>query len=118
MSLLTLVLTIEASDSRPNWLQIPELRNAESVLDTAVRAAGRKIADPASEERAKVENALLDFTWECLNTSELCQSDGERIADLARAKIQQLVQRATVGLGAPTTARKKFGVAVGAGLFA
>ncbi len=62
--------------------------------------------DSASAERFKVENALLAFAWACFNTPELCQSDGKYIADLAKKKIEMLIDFASVGLGAPAIARK------------
>jgi hypothetical protein len=93
-----IVLTIESADTRPNWRQIPALRDAEKALDNAVKAAGRKIGDEKSDERGKVETALLALQWECLNTPDLCEEDGQRVADMAREKIDSFVRRASAGL--------------------
>lgn len=100
-----IVVSIQAADSRPNWRQIPELRDAETVLDGAVKAAGRKIADANSEERAKVENALLAFQWQCLNTPDLCSQDAEHLADIVNRKIQGFIQRASAGLAPAASGR-------------
>jgi hypothetical protein len=93
-----MVVTIETSTERPNWREIPELKEAEANLNAAITSAGRKISDPSSEERAKVENALLALQWACLNTPDLCEGDGGRIADQCKAKIQSYLSRATRGL--------------------
>ena len=100
-----MAVTIEATAARPNWRQIPALRDAEAALTASVLAAGRKITDPATDERAKVENALLTFEWECLNTPDLCAPDGERVANLTKAKIQGFIERASAGLGIAASAR-------------
>jgi hypothetical protein len=88
-----MVLTIEVAEERPNWMQIPGIRDAESALDRAVRAAGRKIADPKSDEFAKVQDALAACVWECTNNPDLCEADGDRCADLISAKIESYIQR-------------------------
>lgn len=103
-----IVVTIEAADSRPNWRQIPALRDAEKDLDAAVKAAGRKIAVNTSEERAKVDNALLAFQWVCLNTPDLCPQDAGNVADMVGARIAGFIQRAGTGL-APAAAGKSYG---------
>jgi hypothetical protein len=100
-----MVLTIEVAESRPNWKQIPALRQAEGILDAAVKAAGRKISDPTSGERGKVENALLAFRWECINTPDLCEEDGERCADFTTAKIEAFIKRASLGLSSVSRVR-------------
>jgi hypothetical protein len=102
-----MVVSIEATESRPNWRQIPELRDAEVALDTAVKAAGRKIADPSSEEYTKVETARLAMEWMCLNSVDLCPADGEHIADLIKAKIENFARRAS-GVQAPLAIQREF----------
>jgi len=100
-----MVVSIEAAESRPNWRQIPELRDAETDLDGAVKAAGRKIVDSSSEECAKVKDKLLAFQWECLRTPDLCEDDAQHVADLVGAKIQRFIQRASVELIPAATGR-------------
>lgn len=100
-----MVLTIEVSEERPNWKQIPDIRAAESVLNDAVKAAGRKIAIENSEERNKVEDALYAFTWQCANSQDLCPEDADRVADLTKKKIQGLMNQANLGLGPVATSR-------------
>jgi hypothetical protein len=100
-----MVVSIEAGEVRPNWMQIPELHEAQTDLDGAVRAAGRKIADTSSEEGAKVADALVAFQWKCLNTPDLCPEDADRVADLLAAKIQDLRRRASSALGPVATRR-------------
>jgi hypothetical protein len=86
-----MVLTVESSESRPNWKQIPAIQAAEETLDQAVKAAGRKIAVEGSDERNKVDDALFAFRWACLNCEDLCPDDGERVADLAKARVDALL---------------------------
>ena len=100
-----MVVTIEARTTRANWRQIPALRAAESALDAAVKAAGTKIADADSEERKKIEGALLALEWECEKTPELCPEDADRVADLARASILKHIQRASLGLAPQAAVR-------------
>jgi hypothetical protein len=70
------VLTVEVAEERPNWTQIPAIREAESALDKAVRAAGRKIADAKSDEAAKVQDALAACIWECINVLTFARKTG------------------------------------------
>jgi len=94
-----MVLTIEASANRPNWKQIPELRDAQAALNAAVKEAGPAILNPSSPERAKVESALLALEWACLNTPDLCSEDADYIAGQARAKIEKFLHFADAGIG-------------------
>ncbi|MGB6724370.1 MAG: hypothetical protein WBE74_00615 [Terracidiphilus sp.] len=100
-----MVLTIEVAEERQNWMQIPAIREAEAALDQAVRAAGRKIADPKSEENGKVQDALAACIWECTNNPDLCEEDGERCADLISAKIDSYVRRYSKNLSSFATDR-------------
>jgi hypothetical protein len=93
-----MVLTIEASDARPNWRQIPSIQAAEAVLDDAVKAAGRKIAIDGSDERNKVEDALFAFRWQCINCEDLCPADGKRVANLTQQKIEEFIDQSSGGL--------------------
>jgi hypothetical protein len=93
-----MVITVESATQRPTYGQIPELKTAEKLLSDAVKAAGSKINDPNAEERRTVEDALASLRWQCLNTTELCDGDGRRIADAAKAKIQQFMTETSGGL--------------------
>lgn len=90
-----MILTIQSTEDRPNWREIPAIRQAEAALDSAVRAAGRKIAEGTSMEREKVEDALLVLQWECLRAPDLCEEDAKRIADNAQIEIDTFIQRAS-----------------------
>ncbi len=103
-----MVLTIEIAEERPNWMQIPAIHDAASALDRAVRAAGRKIADPKSDEAGKVQDALADCVWECMNSPDLCESDGGRCADLISANIDSYIERYSKNIK-PFAAEREYG---------
>ncbi len=97
-----LVATIEASEERADWREIPTLKAMEASLDAVVRAAGAELAKPKSKAVQKVEEALMALEWSCLNSPDLCKSDGERIADLCREKVRAFIARAGSGLTSST----------------
>jgi hypothetical protein len=96
-----MVLTVESSDERLNWKEIPALRSAEDALDQAVKAAGRKISVEGSDERNQVDQALYAFRWACLHCDDLCRADALRVADLAQDDVTALLSGG--GIKAPAT---------------
>jgi len=95
-----MVLTIEASQERSDWREIPALKEMETALDAAVRAGGAELAQADSKAVQKVREALVMLEWACLNCPELCSADGERIANLCRAKVNNILARAQAKLTA------------------
>jgi hypothetical protein len=86
-----ILVTIEKSNERANWRDIPAIKTAAASLDEAINAGGRRIANHASGEREKVDDALSRLVWACLRSNELCETDSRRIAKLFQDKVGVLI---------------------------
>jgi hypothetical protein len=97
------VLKIEARADRPNWKDIPELRDSYQSFVDEVRRAGSAVLDKVSKERKDVDNALMRFKWACLTSNELCTGDAKRIAEQAEQLFNSFVAADSATLMAQKT---------------